>query len=434
MCERNLTSPCILIFYSCHSSQELGCLGLPRALERLTALRSLDLSGTGLSARLGDLVSLVRSLPRLESVKAAHNDLEGPLDCALLSPELIELNLAGNRLSGHVPPCFLSSPTLRSLRLSHNSIEGALPEPTAGCVLHTLHLDHMGLQGPLPDLSAASQLAVVDLSHNQLTTPKMGITWPPMLRMLRLVGNMVGEIELPNRVIRAQKEEEEARKESDRKALETQRNDVVANPFHNLEQDLRLRQAIEQYSPAACGPSSADVGSQNVGLIQSSLWGTVAALSALFMVVLSCFTLVGTLAYLNIARGDAAMAVKTGKDSRARPLSPIVEETSSAEPVPSSVEEDKVESPSSSYSDLAPATTSEQQAALHRLRLLRRKQTASSDDELAALPLSTRAEVARKISSKSDVSDGLHADLDEDEGDGLRIRAWVKDSGAKKDD
>ena len=91
-----------------------------QSLGQLSSLQLLDLTGTGLSGHVSGLVTLVRSLPDLRGIRAAHNELAGALDCALLAPGLSELDLAGNRLSGTVTPCFLSSQSLHHLRLSHN--------------------------------------------------------------------------------------------------------------------------------------------------------------------------------------------------------------------------------------------------------------------------------------------------------------------------
>ncbi|KAK2079117.1 hypothetical protein QBZ16_002808 [Prototheca wickerhamii] len=399
------------------SHQDLGCANVPhQSLGQLSSLQLLDLTGTGLSGHVSGLVTLVRSLPDLRGIRAAHNELAGALDCALLAPGLSELDLAGNRLSGSVPPCFLSSQSLHHLRLSHNALAGELPTPTEACGLHTVRLDHMQLRGPLPDLSGASRLSVADLSHNRLTQPRKA-AWPALLRSLRLAGNGLDEsaLRLPPWLAGA-----------------TRRGRALRRGGAPAAGHPGARRASGDRPTAPGGPSAGPAG----------LWASAAAGVALAVAALLSIVLVGTLGF------NARAALQRSASSAPAPLSTIAEEESaslspasrgeeactSARPVAELSEAGSDIRAYASAENLAPASSAEQELVFRRVQAIRRKATAGSDDERAYAE-STHAAVARKISNKSDISDGLHADLEEENSsDGLRIRAWVKDANAKKDD
>ena len=384
-----------------------------QSLGQLSSLQLLDLTGTGLSGHVSGLVTLVRSLPDLRGIRAAHNELAGALDCALLAPGLSELDLAGNRLSGTVPPCFLSSQSLHHLRLSHNALAGELPTPTEACGLHTMRLDHMQLRGPLPDLSGASRLSVADLSHNRLTQPRKA-AWPALLRSLRLAGNGLDEsaLRLPPWLAGA-----------------------TGEASRSVAEEL-LQRAIQAHAgPSGDRPTAP--GGPSAG--PAGLWASAAAGVALAVAALLSIVLVGTLGFnaraaLQRSASSAPAPLSTIAEEESAPLSPAEEACTSARPVAELSEAGSDIRAYASAENLAPASSAEQELVFRRVQAIRRKATASSDDERAYAE-SAHAAVARKISNKSDISDGLHADLEEENSsDGLRIRAWVKDANAKKDD
>ena len=124
---------------------------IPAALESLTALTTLDLSGNGLTGEipsaLGDLTALTTldlstndldgripselgRLTGLEALRLYDNDLNRPIPVELGNlTNLTELDLSDNRLSGWIPTQLDKLANLQVLDLSDNNrLTGAIPE------------------------------------------------------------------------------------------------------------------------------------------------------------------------------------------------------------------------------------------------------------------------------------------------------------------
>ena len=77
-----------------------------------------------------DVAKTLSALPKLEYVDLGFDSLEGPLDsaCGLARTRKLEsLNLMNNALSGSIPTCFTQLPELVELHLDYNQLTGSLP-------------------------------------------------------------------------------------------------------------------------------------------------------------------------------------------------------------------------------------------------------------------------------------------------------------------
>ncbi|KAF0929143.1 hypothetical protein E2562_016382 [Oryza meyeriana var. granulata] len=156
LCRLNLSGNCELHGDAGH------LVKLPRALLQL------DLSDGGLTGRLPDGLYY----PNLTDVSLARNNLTGELPVMLLasSPSIRSFDVSGNNMSGDISG--LSFPgTLALLDLSSNHFTGVIPPSLTGCArLKTLNLSYNGLAGAIPDsIGDIAGLEVLDVSWNHLT-------------------------------------------------------------------------------------------------------------------------------------------------------------------------------------------------------------------------------------------------------------------------
>lgn len=151
----------------------LGSRGLrgavPTALQRLTALRELDLSHNELT---GEISSTVDVLPRLTRLDLGHNQLRGTIPSTLDKyPTLTFLDLSGNQLSGPIPQVLGHLTNLRFLGLASNKLTGPIP-PELGQLIHLtdLVLSDNALTGSIPiELTYLEQMRSLYLWGNELT-------------------------------------------------------------------------------------------------------------------------------------------------------------------------------------------------------------------------------------------------------------------------
>ncbi|MBL7992345.1 MAG: T9SS type A sorting domain-containing protein [Candidatus Kapabacteria bacterium] len=117
---------------------------LPLALQFLTALRTLNLSGNPLT---GTFPSYITNFRRLE-----------------------ELNVSGMRLSGVLPDSIGNVPNLRVLSVANNSLSGRIPRSLENAVnLQELNLSANALADSIPAfLGNLTSLRIVRLNNNQL--------------------------------------------------------------------------------------------------------------------------------------------------------------------------------------------------------------------------------------------------------------------------
>ena len=142
---------------------------VPTALERLTALRELDLSRNELT---GEISSALHLPPRLTRLDLGYNQLRGAIPSTLLGfPTLTFLGLSGNQLSGPIPLVLGQLTNLRYLGLASNELTGPIP-PELSQLIHLteLVLSDNALTGSIPiELAQLAKLRSLYLWGNELT-------------------------------------------------------------------------------------------------------------------------------------------------------------------------------------------------------------------------------------------------------------------------
>ncbi|GLG92375.1 Protein artichoke [Gryllus bimaculatus] len=131
----------------------------PRALARLPALQSLDLSGNRL-ADAGVVGRAVRDLPALATLRLDHNLVDRLAEASFVDlPQLRELHLVGNRVMEVERGAFHRVPALRTLDLSANAVRRELRLRNNALVLP---------EELRAVLAALPRLRFLDASHNLL--------------------------------------------------------------------------------------------------------------------------------------------------------------------------------------------------------------------------------------------------------------------------
>jgi len=90
------------------------------------------------------------SSPSLKTFKGFHNRLKGPLPTKWDLPNLIQLDLGFNFLTGTIPQDLWNLPSLKSLILDHSELTGPLPSYSESNSMHRLWLDSNQLSGTIP--------------------------------------------------------------------------------------------------------------------------------------------------------------------------------------------------------------------------------------------------------------------------------------------
>ena len=183
---------------------------LPSAIGTMRTLRTLNLSGVGLT---GTIPTALAALDSLEVLRLDTNNLSGGIDtllCALgttssrQASRLREFRINGNQLSGVIPPCVVEFRQLEVLHLQNNRFTGTMPERIVELErLRELLLANNLLTGALPrtfdraltnkiaaQTSFFSTLERLDISGNGFTGAlPQGIAQFAALRELRLQDN-----------------------------------------------------------------------------------------------------------------------------------------------------------------------------------------------------------------------------------------------------
>jgi len=193
---------------------------LPDSWDSFTHLAILDINILGLQDknhsgyRLGTFPASLYNVSTLEGLYLTATRLEGTLSPqgVLGWPNLRDLYLRGNLLSGPIPPTLRHLP-LENLSLGTNEFEGDLPVLSDGG-LRTLHLSYAfvgvrlgGQDHPFPVwVTALSQVSLLQLGSLRLTgTIPSNLTALSKLEYLTLTSNMLsGELpELKNLPLRS---------------------------------------------------------------------------------------------------------------------------------------------------------------------------------------------------------------------------------------
>ena len=156
-------------------------LTLPQVLlpptERLACwrLRSLQLSGCGLTGELAETGKVLLECRMLHELRIGFGSLTGSLPSWLFAKlSLRILYLGGNKLSGPIPPEIGLCGTLVELWLQDNQLSGAIPPEIGRCSsLRRLMLWGNRLSGQIPpELGQCTSLQEeLDLRSNQLSGP-----------------------------------------------------------------------------------------------------------------------------------------------------------------------------------------------------------------------------------------------------------------------
>eukprot|EP00937_MAST-01D_sp_MAST-1D-sp2_P001791 g1791.t1 len=189
LCGNHLRGP-VPDLHNCHALEFLDLNnnrfdGDHPSLAGLQALRYVDLSRNELHGTVPDL----RGHPQLQYLLLNDNKIAGELPSLGECHELHSVDLKNNRFVGGVPR--FSLPKLQYLDLAHNDLSGTLPI-TAGRVMFDapgigyIGLDHNDFEGSLGGASTehamerAPDLLGVNIAHNRLTAvhPSVCAAWP----------------------------------------------------------------------------------------------------------------------------------------------------------------------------------------------------------------------------------------------------------------
>ncbi|KAM0864031.1 hypothetical protein ACQ4PT_044190 [Festuca glaucescens] len=135
---------------------------IPSGLRNLTSLERIDLC-------LNQITGQMPMLPRsLIGVGISMNCLSGPLPLDFGAPNLTELSLSSNHLTGHVPRAICQLQNLVTLDLSSNHLEGEFPSCSAMPGMEFLILSNNDFSGNFPSwLQNSSSLVFLDLAVNK---------------------------------------------------------------------------------------------------------------------------------------------------------------------------------------------------------------------------------------------------------------------------
>ncbi len=163
---------------------------LPLALQFLTALRTLNLSGNPLT---GAFPSYITNFRRLEELNLSGMRLSGTLPDSIGNvPNLRVLSVAGNSLSGRIPRTLENAVNLQELNLSSNTLADSIPAFLGNLPsLRIVRLNSNQLVGTIPatfgtatrkvvSLTSTPNLQEFDVSSNRITG-----TIPDNFRTLR---------------------------------------------------------------------------------------------------------------------------------------------------------------------------------------------------------------------------------------------------------
>uniref|UniRef100_M8BJ43 Polygalacturonase inhibitor n=1 Tax=Aegilops tauschii TaxID=37682 RepID=M8BJ43_AEGTA len=170
---------------------------IPPAIARLSNLSSLRISWTAVS---GPVPSFLGALKKLTFLELSFNSLSGAIPASLGTiPNLLRiswtavsgpvpsflgalkkltfLELSFNSLSGAIPASLGTIPNLSGINLSRNRLTGAIPPMFLSKSSDQVYLwlSHNNLTGPVPAGFAAVEFAHLDLSRNALTGDASGL-------------------------------------------------------------------------------------------------------------------------------------------------------------------------------------------------------------------------------------------------------------------
>ncbi|XVF31032.1 hypothetical protein REPUB_Repub16aG0110500 [Reevesia pubescens] len=157
----------------------------PKCLESLYSLREIDLSLNGIDIEVSEIIeSLSRCCSdRLESLDLASNKLSGHLTGQLGQfKHLMYLSLSRNSISGPIPFSIGKLSSLKVLDVSRNRLNSTLPQSLGQLGnLEKLEVSYNMLEGNVSEMhfSNLTRLRVLGASDNMLLTFKPNPSWIP---------------------------------------------------------------------------------------------------------------------------------------------------------------------------------------------------------------------------------------------------------------
>uniref|UniRef100_A0A6N2KKF3 non-specific serine/threonine protein kinase n=1 Tax=Salix viminalis TaxID=40686 RepID=A0A6N2KKF3_SALVM len=143
---------------------------IPKEICALTKLKELYLGKNNLTGQIPDDIARLVSL---EKLGLEVNRLNGAIPNEIGNLHALqELDLAFNNITGSIPSTFFNFSLLRKVNMAYNHLSGHLPSNTGFRLpnLEELYLERNELSGPIPDsISNASKLIVLDLSSNSFS-------------------------------------------------------------------------------------------------------------------------------------------------------------------------------------------------------------------------------------------------------------------------
>ncbi|XP_020208728.1 polygalacturonase inhibitor [Cajanus cajan] len=148
-------------------------------IAKLTKLRSLFITNTGISGPVPDFLAQLKSL---ELIKLSFNSLSGTIPSTLYQLlNLTSLQLDRNQLTGPIPGSFGSfKKPGPDLTLSHNQLSGPIPSSLGTLDPQRLDLSRNKLQGDASVLfGSKKRTQILDLSRNLFEFDLSPLKFPP---------------------------------------------------------------------------------------------------------------------------------------------------------------------------------------------------------------------------------------------------------------
>ncbi|KAK6131111.1 hypothetical protein DH2020_035156 [Rehmannia glutinosa] len=143
--------------------------GVPSDIRNLTRLQLLSIRGASLT---GPIPSFIFNMSSLAIVDFANNSLSGSLPVGMYSnlPNLQQLFLQSNQLSGQVLDKIWSCKMLSVISLSNNKLSGRIPNHVGNLTaLNYLYLDNNNFTGELPAELGSLNLIEINVRNNSLS-------------------------------------------------------------------------------------------------------------------------------------------------------------------------------------------------------------------------------------------------------------------------
>ncbi|KAK5844345.1 hypothetical protein PVK06_000481 [Gossypium arboreum] len=143
---------------------------IPSSIFNISSLQKMDLSNNMLS---GSIPPVSRDLLSIELINFNINNLTGHLSKDMFDhfPNLKELHLSANMLSGRIPMSLFKCKKLQMFSLSYNQLEGSLPVEIGNLsMLQRVYIARNHFEGEIPrQIVNLTLLSVLDFPDNNFT-------------------------------------------------------------------------------------------------------------------------------------------------------------------------------------------------------------------------------------------------------------------------